>query len=114
MYQRAPQSGINITNIHGVMVLGDGNVVNTDFTELSRVLGDMRTAVQDSKLPDERKLNVLADIDTLQTQLQKPKPNRSVIKALWSGIETTVVAGRFVELAAKAARLIAPLLNGAD
>lgn len=28
-------SQVNITNIKGVTVVGDGNVVNTEFTELS-------------------------------------------------------------------------------
>src|SRR5581483_7735997 len=31
LYQKTPvQNGINITNVHGVTVVGDGNVVNTN------------------------------------------------------------------------------------
>jgi hypothetical protein len=102
---------INITNVHGVTVVGDHNVVNTSFTDLSRVLNDMRTAVLNSpKLTDTLKLETVADIDSLQSQLQKPSPIKSVVQALWSGIEKAVTAGGLVELATRAAQLLAPLL----
>src|SRR5712692_1831004 len=38
LYQHPPiASHINISNIRGVTVIGEGNVVNTTFTDLSRV-----------------------------------------------------------------------------
>lgn len=112
-YQR-PDVGseVNITNIRGVTVVGDGNVVNTSFADVSEVLADMRSAVLALKpVDDETKLDVVADIDTLQSQLQKPSPNRGVVKALWGGIEKTVTAAGLIELAEKAGRLLAPLLS---
>jgi len=113
LYQRTPMSGsINVTNVHGVTVIGDGNVVNTNFTDLSRVLNQLKSEVQSStKIGDEQKLSVVADLDTLQAQLQKPEPNRSVVKTLWSGIDAAVTAAGFAELVQKGADLIAPLLN---
>lgn len=112
-YQRKETTaGINITNVHGVTVVGDGNVVNTHFTDLSRVLADMRTAVQSTTtIPDAQKLAGVADIDTLQTQLQKPEPNKSVVKLLWNGIENIVTSAGFADLCVKAATLLAPLLS---
>lgn len=78
LFQKTPMnSGINITNIHGVTVVGDGNVVNTNFTDLSRVLNELKSEVQtNTTINDEQKLAVVADIDTLQAQLQKPQPTR--------------------------------------
>lgn len=112
LYQRPVGAGINITNVHGVTVVGENNVVNTHFTDLSRVLSDMRTAVQSATaLPDAKKLDLVSDIDSLQTQLQKPEPNRSVIKTLWSGIENAVTGAGFIDLVARAGALIAPLLG---
>ena len=42
---KKPQSTshVNITNIQGVTVVGDGNIVNTSFAEVSEVLADMRS-----------------------------------------------------------------------
>jgi hypothetical protein len=69
-------SKINVTNINGVTVIGEGNVVNTQYTDLSRMLSDLEKAVAESaKLENEQKLDVLADISTIQSQLSKPKPN---------------------------------------
>ncbi len=104
--------GVNVTNINGVTVIGDGNVVNTEFAELTRVLDELqRVVTQSTALSNEQRLNVLADVQTLQSQLSKPKPNRSVIKAVWSGIEKVVTAAEFTELVVKASTLLGPLLS---
>lgn len=112
-YQRPDTATkINITNIHGVTVVGDRNVVNTHFTDLSKVLNDIRTAVLNStKVNDTAKLETVADIDTLQSQLQKPSPNKSVVQTLWTGVEKAVTAAGLVELATKAGQLLGPLLQ---
>lgn len=103
---------INITNVQGVTVVGEGNVVNTTFADLSRVLNDLRTAVLASRaLADDEKLNAAADIDTLQTQLQKPKPDRTIVQRAWAGIQAVTTAGEFLQLAGKAAEMLAPLVK---
>jgi hypothetical protein len=113
LFQRTSvTAGINITNIHGVTVVGDGNVVNTSFTDLSRVLTELKTAVQaNTTITDNQKLAVVADIDTLQAQLQKPEPNRSLIKTVWAGIEKAVTAAGLVELGHQVGELILPLIS---
>jgi hypothetical protein len=95
-----------------VTVVGDGNIVNTTFTDLSRVLHEMRNAVLESpRVEDERKLEIAADIDSLQAQIQKPTPIRSLVKTLWSGIEKAVTAAGFADLVNKALPLIGPLIS---
>lgn len=113
MYQRPDVvSSVNITNIKGVTIVGDGNVVNTAFTELSRVLADLKQAVlHESGLSDTAKLDIAADIDTLEAQLQKPEPKKSVIQMLWSGIEKAAAVSGAIEIVHRAAELIQPLLK---
>jgi len=104
--------GINVTNINGVTVIGDGNVVNTEYTDLARVLDELEEAITGSPtLSNEQRLDVLADVQTLQSQLSKPKPNRSVIRAVWSGVQNVVTGAEFAELVVKATRLLGPLLS---
>jgi hypothetical protein len=105
-------AGVNITNVQGVTVVGDGNVVNTSYTDLSRVLAEMKTAILAADVADQEKLNVAADIDALQSQLQKPDPESSVVRTLWSGVQTSVTAAGFADLVEKAAHLLKPLLGG--
>jgi len=113
MYQRSEVgSRINITNVRGVTVVGDGNVVNTTFTDLSRVLADLKQAVlQEPKIEDRQRLDLAADIDSLEAQLQKPEPQKSVVQTLWSTIEKTAAIGGAIGVLHRAAELIQPLLK---
>lgn len=113
LYQRpAVAPHINISSIHGVTVVGEGNVVNTTFTDLSKVLSDAKVAVlAEPQLSEGQKLETIADIDSLQAQLQKPNPDKSVIQKLWSGIEKVAAVGGAVEFLRRAAELIQPLLR---
>lgn len=112
-YQRPPEArGINITNISGVTVVGSDNIVNATFTDLSRALTDARQLVLAMPdLPDTQKLDLVADIDTLQTQLQKPSPNRGIVTAAWDMVDKGLKVAGLIELAAKIGGFIAPLLT---
>jgi hypothetical protein len=113
LYRRPSLSPhINISNIRGVTVVGDGNVVNTTFTDLSRVLSDVRDAIlSEPQLSEDSRLDLIADVDSLQAQLQKPSPNKTVVQKLWSGIERAAAVGGVIEFVLKASELIEPLLK---
>jgi len=105
-------SQINITNIKGVTILGSGNVVNTELTDLCKILSEIENIISESdELSDEQKLNSIADIGAIQNQLSKPQPNRNIIKEAWAGIKEVVTAASFIELLGKIEDLIAPILS---
>ena len=112
LYRREPAGPrVNVTTIQGVTVVGNGNVVNTGYADLAGALDQLSARVlQSSDLEDSLKLDVAADVGSLQSQLQKPEPNRSVIKMLWSGIEGTLTMVGLAELVSKVASLLRPLL----
>jgi len=109
-YQRPERARtINITNIQGVALVGDGNVVNTQFTDVARELDELEAAVSSSdELTDAVKLNVLADISTIQSQIQKPDPDKGTIARAWSAIEKGANIGQLAEIAAR----IGPVILG--
>ncbi|MEZ6072140.1 MAG: hypothetical protein R3C10_18260 [Pirellulales bacterium] len=79
---------VNITNIKGVTVVGDGNIVNTEFTDLSRALDELEEAVaRCSDIPDQDKLDIAADVATIRTQIGKQHPNRSIIDTAWETLK---------------------------
>ena len=81
-------SHVNITNIKGVTVVGSGNVVNTEFTDLSRALDDLDTAIgSSSALSDEQKLNAAGDLSAIRAQLAKQAPTVGVVAAAWRSLE---------------------------
>jgi len=108
----AAASSINVTNIRGVTVIGEGNVVNTTFTDLSRTLTELKNAIlEQPTVAEPEKLDAVADIDALEAQLQKPEPNKSVIKILWANVQKIAATGTVIHFLHKAAELIQPLLH---
>jgi hypothetical protein len=94
-----------------VITLGDGNVINAKFGDLGKALAELREAVTQSNAPELEKLAVAADIDTIQTQLAKPEPNKGIIAAAWSAIKVAAVVGQFLGLAEKVTGYIGPFLS---
>lgn len=103
---------VNITNIKGVTIVGDGNIVNAEFTDLSRALDEMDHAIADSSaLSDEQKLNTAGDLSTIRNQIAKQDPNRSIIQAAWESLQKVATVATVGEAAAKAGTLLASLLK---
>jgi hypothetical protein len=112
LFQQPPTGQhINVTTINGVTVVGDQNVVNTLYTDLSQALTALRADVLASDtLGEEDKLNAVADIDTIQSQLQKPRPNAGLIRQAWTGVEAIATAAGVVEAAERIAGLISQIM----
>ena len=105
-------SGINIEAIGSVVTIGDGNQINVKFKDAAQALSELRNAVtQSHDLDNSAKLDVVTDIDSIQDQLIKPNPNKSVIKTLWEGIHRTASIASLAELIAKVSPIIIPLFN---
>jgi hypothetical protein len=104
--------GINISATGSVVTIGDGNQINVKFKDAAQALSDLRTGItQSTHLSDSEKLDIVTDIDSIQDQLAKPNPNKTVIKTLWEGLEKTVTVGSLVELIGKATPFIVGLIQ---
>jgi hypothetical protein len=111
---RKPESTshVNITNIQGVTIIGDGNIVNAEFTDLSRALEELDKAIADSpELSDVQKLDAAGDLSTIRTQIAKKNPNRSIIKAAWDSLQSIATIYTVTEAATKVGGLMAGLLH---
>jgi hypothetical protein len=90
-FQRVEKSisGIKVTNIQGVTVIGGNNlVVNTQYLDLFRRLSVLSEVVRTSdQFSDEEKLNYIKDMDTIKDQLAKPSPDKSIIKLAWEKLK---------------------------
>ncbi len=90
---------VNITNVKGVTVVGDGNVVNASFTDLSRLLNDLDRAIANAPdISDEQKLDAAGDITTIQSQIAKKSPDRGIIQSAWKSLERIAAVGSVAEL----------------
>jgi hypothetical protein len=103
--------GINIQATgQNIITLGDGNQVDARYSDAAGALVDLKNAILESEIDESQKLAVVADIDTIQSQLAKPEPNRSVIRTIWSGVEKLATAAGLAVNVAKVAGLLGPLL----
>ena len=111
---KKPQSTshVNITNLQGITIVGDGNIVNAEFTDLSRALDELDKAIaESSELSDEQKLDAAGDLSTIRTQIAKKNPNRSIIKSAWQSLEAIATLSTVTDAAAKVGGLIAGLFQ---
>lgn len=93
-----------------IITLGDGNQINAKFGDLGQSLAELREAITKSDASDAQKMNLVSDIDTIQSQLGKPEPNRGIVKAAWETIKGAATINGCVSLVQKISGLIAPLL----
>lgn len=105
-------AGINITaSGSNVITLGDGNVVNAQFSALHTQLNELKAAIAESpKIPESQKFDLAVDIESIKDQLAKQQPKKSIIGQLWAGIEGAVTAAGLVDLVSKVEPLIRGLL----
>jgi hypothetical protein len=89
-----------------IITLGDGNQIDAKFGELGQSLADLRSAITSSQVPEFTKLEFVADIDTIQSQLAKPEPNPTIIKSAWEAVKGAAAINGCTVLVAKVAGLL--------
>jgi hypothetical protein len=94
-----------------IITLGDGNQINAQFNELGSVLVELRDAITQSQVPEADKMTFVADIDTIQSQLAKPGPNKTIVAAAWETVKGAAAISGCADLVAKAAGFIAGLIG---
>jgi len=89
-----------------IITLGDGNQINAQFSDLGEALAELREAIANSDAPEADKMSLIADIDTIQSQLAKPQPNRQIITAAWEAVKGAAVIDGCADLVQKVASFI--------
>jgi hypothetical protein len=90
-----------------IITIGDGNQIEARFKDVGEALANLADAIKASEeLDDSSKLDLVADINSMQDQLAKKKPNKGVLQSLWGGVETAAKAAGIVEAATKVAGLL--------
>jgi len=102
--------GININATgQNIITLGDGNQINAKFSDLGQTLVELRDAITQSEAPEQQKMSLVADIDTIQSQLAKPDPSRGIIAAAWDSVKGAAAIGGCTALAERVGDFIGGL-----
>jgi hypothetical protein len=95
-----------------IITIGDGNQIEAQYKDVGEALASLADAIKASKkLDDSAKLDLVADINSMQDQLAKKNPNKGVLRSLWTGVESAAKAAGIVEAATKVAGLLKPLFS---
>jgi len=93
-----------------IITLGDGNQVNAQYGDLGKVLVELRNAITASVAPEMDKLTLVANIETIQSQLVTPNPNKGIIRAAWEIVKGAASINGCSALVEKVAHFIAGFL----
>lgn len=94
-----------------IITVGDGNQVNARYRSAADALVDLKGALlQSTEINETQKLNVVADIDSIQSQLAKAQPNRAVIQGAWEAIKKLDTVLGLADKVGKVAALLAPFI----
>jgi len=94
-----------------IITLGDGNKINARFSDLGEALVELRDAITKSESSEAEKMNLVADIDTIQSQLAKPNPNQSIVTTAWQVVKGSAAINGCSTLVGKVGDLIASFLS---
>jgi len=95
-----------------IITVGDGNRVNAKYQDVAGALVDLKQGLlQSTALSETQKLDVVADIDSIQSQLAKEKPNRTIIQGAWEAVKSLDTVLGLADKVGKVAVLLAPFLS---
>jgi hypothetical protein len=104
--------GVNINATgQNIITLGDGNQINAEFGELGKALVELRDGITNSNAPEADKMSFVADIETIQSQLAKPAPNKGIISAAWESVKAAAAISGCADLVTHASSFISGLLT---
>lgn len=115
----APRGEFTMPKFHGIRIeatgqniitLGDGNQINAQFNELGTALVELRDAITQSQAPEADKMALVVDIDTIQSQLAKPAPNKTIVAAAWETVKGAAAISGCADLVGRVAGFIAGLI----
>ena len=94
-----------------IITLGDGNQINAKFGDLGSALLELRDTIVAAAIPESEKLGYVADIETIQAQLAKPSPGKSIIQSAWAGVKAAASINGCATLVGKVAGLLGPFIG---
>lgn len=95
-----------------IITVGDGNQVNTQYEALGESLAELKDDIRGAEqLTDKHKVELIGDIDSIQSQLAKAAPNKSVIGTLWTGVTETAIKAGMLEKLAKSTEYLSSLIS---
>ncbi|RSN76926.1 MAG: hypothetical protein DSO07_10335 [Thermoproteota archaeon] len=99
--------GLVFENIKdSVIVVGHENIVYHKFSELYPLLEELKFKIIISNIPEDKKLEYLANIETIKAQIVQEKPDKDIISRAWERIKDLSTIGSLATLIEKIYKFI--------
>ncbi|MFM2381767.1 MAG: hypothetical protein RLZZ76_534 [Candidatus Parcubacteria bacterium] len=105
-------SGISIADVKGIVVVGNNNYVQQNYTELYKNLDVLRDSLGvTEELTDKEKLEFQSEIETIQSQLSKAEPNKTIIAQAWSSLAKIATVSSLFDVYERVKLFIIPFIT---
>ena len=95
-----------------IITVGDGNQVDARYQDAAGALVELKQALlQSTSVTETQKLDIVADIDSIQSQLAKSAPNPTVVQGAWEAVKKLDTVFGLAEKVGRVAALLAPVLG---
>jgi hypothetical protein len=95
-----------------IITVGDGNQVNAQYQDAAGALVELKQALlQSTSVTEAQKLDGVADIDSIQSQLAKSSPNRGIIQGAWEAMKKLDIVVGLADKVVRVATLLGPFLG---
>lgn len=95
-----------------IITVGDGNKVDAKYQEAAGALVELKETIRSlESLTESQKVELIADIDSIQSQLAKSEPNKAVVSTAWESIRKYDTVLGIAEKTLKVGALLAPFLS---
>ncbi len=94
-----------------IITLGDGNQINAQYSDLGQALVELQEAITNSEASESEKIDLVADIHTIQSQLGKEMPNKGIVKTAWDVAKGAAIINGCTSIVEKVSDLIQPFIS---
>jgi hypothetical protein len=95
-----------------IVSVGDGIQVNAQYQDAANALVDLKgELLKSSTITESQKLDAVADIDSIQSQLAKSSPNQGIVRSAWEAVKKLDTVGGLTDKITKVARYLGPFLR---
>jgi hypothetical protein len=86
--------------------------VNAQYQDAARTLVELKEELLKSRsITEVQKLDAVADIDSIQSQLAKSSPNRGIIQGAWETVKKLDTVVGLADKVTRVAKFLAPFLE---
>jgi hypothetical protein len=109
--QATPISEMQVTANNFVMIQGNnyGTISQTN-NDAIQLLGQLAEAINKSQIETDKKLEAIANIDTIKAQLSSSKPSKEILRLAWQTVNAAAVIAGATSFAQQIIHLV-PLLK---